>query len=191
MISLWSSFFSSYQCFIFRTWKHSLGSLFYNSSKQNTDSHTAAPSEKQRLLKAHSCIPEAAESSLLCGHQSDRDDRFGHESMSMTSVWTWGVSKRKDVKRRSWLSVKQCRQHSSENKRGDTFLFLIESPHMTLHGPETRCTSRSFQHFCNWNDFISFLSATNLSCKSFVLCSPLRRWSETGRTLLFCCFRIV
>lgn len=54
MISLWSSFFSSYQCFIFRTWKHSLGFLFYNSSKQNTDSHTAAPSEKQRLLKAHS-----------------------------------------------------------------------------------------------------------------------------------------
>lgn len=101
MISLWSSFFSSYQCFIFRTWKHSLGFLFYNSSKQNTDSHTAAPSQKQRLLKAHSCIPEAAESSLLCGHQSDRDDHFGHESMSMTSVWTWGVSKGKDVKRRS------------------------------------------------------------------------------------------
>lgn len=107
MISLWSSFFSSYQCFIFRTWKHSLGFLFYNSSKQNRFTHCCslretAPAESSFCFcEAHSCIPEAAEPSLLCGHQSDRDDRFGHESMSMTSVWTWGVSKGKDVKRRS------------------------------------------------------------------------------------------
>lgn len=205
MISLWSSFFSSYQCFIFRTWKHSLGFLFYNSSKQNTDSHTAAPSEKQRLLKAHSASVKLIHAFLkpqsrlfsvatrvIATTALDMNPwawlRFGPEGFRRGRTWKGGVKKPTSI---CWLSVKQCRQHSSENKRGDTFLFLIESPHMTLHGPETRCTSRSFQHFCNWNDFISFLSATNLSFKSFVLCSPLRRWSETGRTLLFCCFRIV
>lgn len=48
-----------------------------------------------------------------------------------------------------WLSVKQCRQHSTENNRDDTFLCLIESPRLTRLGSENaiHIVPEVLQHF--------------------------------------------
>lgn len=195
MISLWSSFFSSYQCFIFRTWKHSLGFLFYNSSNK-TQIHTLLLPQRNsaRWKLIHAFLNQQ---SRLCSVATrviattalDMNPwarlRFGPEGFRRGRTWKGGVKKPTSI----CLIVCETMQGTFQWKQARRHIPL--SNWVPSRDP---APSRNTAHIqkppallqLKW--LYIFLFATNLSFKSFVQCSPLRRRSETGRTLLCCCF---
>lgn len=127
---------------------------------KNRFTHTNAPSgildlAKVWLCKLHSCISKPTGTSFICWCKNNSNGCSRHESMRISLVWTHeGLLKEKEVKRRKvkpinnvQLCVKQCGRHSTENNKGNKFLFLIEYPHMTLKGLENTFISRTFQVF--------------------------------------------